>query len=454
MVVAAKEVVEVVEIVETPIVIDPEFEALIPPLAKDERSQLEENILTYGCRDPLVIWKHHNILLDGHNRYEICTRLDVPFKTVEIHLETREEAYNWLIDNQLGRRNLTPQTISYLRGKRYHQEKVVGYHNDTRLGKTAENLAKQYKVGSATINRDAKFANAVDKIGEVLGEDTRQEILGGDSNLTQKDTLKLAEIIKTKGEEEAKSYLHQAKVKALKKSPYKWGDRVVVADGEFTGQAGSVTGSAGDGVVTVQLDSGSSESINLEFVKLEPLARVENDFYPTARVLTEKLIEEVEIKGQVLEPCAGDGAIASLFNGSISNDLFPQADFEPDYTFDSTDPESWEHWEANGGYDWVITNPPFNEASKILPLAWKYTQKGMAMLLRLSYLEPCDNRADWLKEYSDNLTNVIVFNPRPKFRKDTEGSDNVTVAWFVWRKDWSWERFGVKCPFSFVTGWR
>ena len=54
----------------TPIQIDSELRALIPPLSSEERSQLEVNLVAEGCRDPLVVWKGHHILLDGHNRYE------------------------------------------------------------------------------------------------------------------------------------------------------------------------------------------------------------------------------------------------------------------------------------------------------------------------------------------------------------------------------------------------
>ena len=458
MIAAIEEAVEVLGIPQE-IIIDEEFKALIPPLSKDERNQLEDNLLTYGCRDPLVVWKHHSILLDGHNRHEICTRLDVEFKTVEVDLGSREDALNWLIDNQLGRRNLTPESVSYLRGKRYQAEKSVGHgsKSERQSGgqnvKTAERLADQYKVGSRTIERDAQFASAVDKVAEVLGDDVRQELLSRDTNISKKETLELAKIAAKEGEEDAKAFLQLAKNKALKKLPYKWGDRVTVTQGEFAGQSGSVTGSASADSATVQLDGdGGRESVSLEWLKPEPLARVENDFYPTAKALTERLIAEVEIKGQVIEPCAGDGAISSLFDNSISNDLHHYPNFDPDYALDATDPEAWEHW-ASEGYDWCVTNPPFVEASKILPLAWQHAEKGVAMLLRLSYLEPCSDRADWLKEYADNLTNVIIFNPRPRFREGISGSDNVTVAWLVWRKEWSWERSGVQCPFSFATGW-
>ncbi|MGH2414456.1 MAG: hypothetical protein ACRDEA_12385, partial [Microcystaceae cyanobacterium] len=103
--------------------IDPEFKSLIPPLSPQEKKQLEDNLLAYGCRDSLVVWKDHNLLLDGHNRYEICQAQGIEFNTVEIELPEREAAISWIIDNQLGRRNLTPEAASYLRGKRYRLQK-------------------------------------------------------------------------------------------------------------------------------------------------------------------------------------------------------------------------------------------------------------------------------------------------------------------------------------------
>ena len=86
------------------ITIDPEFKALIPPLAADELRQLEENILRDGCRDPLVVW--NGILIDGHNRHEICTRHGLQFETKEMVFDDRSHAEEWIIRNQFGRRNL------------------------------------------------------------------------------------------------------------------------------------------------------------------------------------------------------------------------------------------------------------------------------------------------------------------------------------------------------------
>jgi N6-adenosine-specific RNA methylase IME4 len=85
--------------------IDAEFRRLIPPLREEERAQLEENLAANGCRDPLVLWR--GILIDGHNRHEICERLKIKYRTVEIVLASRAHVLLWIEENQLGRRNLT-----------------------------------------------------------------------------------------------------------------------------------------------------------------------------------------------------------------------------------------------------------------------------------------------------------------------------------------------------------
>ena len=85
-------------------IIDPEFKALIPPLAPEELAQLEANILADGCRDPLVTWC--GILIDGHNRFAICSKHGLEFQIVEREFEDRQAAELWMIGNQMGRRNL------------------------------------------------------------------------------------------------------------------------------------------------------------------------------------------------------------------------------------------------------------------------------------------------------------------------------------------------------------
>ena len=186
--------------------------------------------------------------------------------------------------------------------------------------------------------------------------------------------------------------------------------------------------------------------------------RIERDFYPTEAALTQVLLRHIEIDGDILEPCAGDRAMAIALRGSERNvycsDIRDAAAGKP---ADATTREFWGWYDGRNEYfqtEWAITNPPFNAAPAIIPLAYEHSSRGIAMLLRLSYLEPCANRAQWLADHADNLRAIIPVNPRPRFRSDTGGTDSVTVAWFVWDKLHSWAGLGVPCPFIFESGWK
>jgi len=149
-------------------IIDKEFKSLIFSLSKDELAILEENIIKDGCRDALVVWKEEDILLDGHNRYEICTKHKIDYKIKAINLPNRMAAADWIDSNQLGRRNLSPDMMRLIRGRLYNRIKKEqgGDHKskdqiDTLIN-SADKISKQYGISSATIKRDAKFAKEVE----------------------------------------------------------------------------------------------------------------------------------------------------------------------------------------------------------------------------------------------------------------------------------------------------
>jgi N6-adenosine-specific RNA methylase IME4 len=87
------------------IIISPELKSILPPLTPDEYKILEESLLVEGCRNPLIIW--NNILVDGYNRYAICTKHNIHYRIEEIQANNIEDIKLWIIDNQKGRRNLT-----------------------------------------------------------------------------------------------------------------------------------------------------------------------------------------------------------------------------------------------------------------------------------------------------------------------------------------------------------
>ena len=99
------------------LIIDEEFRTLIRPLRRDEYQQLEINLSVDGCRDPIITW--NRIIIDGHNRYEICNRRHIPYAVTEMKFDSREDAVIWICTNQLGRRNITEETRKYLIGKQY-----------------------------------------------------------------------------------------------------------------------------------------------------------------------------------------------------------------------------------------------------------------------------------------------------------------------------------------------
>ena len=90
-----------------PFSIHPALEAHIDPLSEEESRLLEESIASEGCRDPLVVWREENVLVDGHNRKRICDALGVPFQVVYRSFPDIEAVKIWMDLNQLGRRNLT-----------------------------------------------------------------------------------------------------------------------------------------------------------------------------------------------------------------------------------------------------------------------------------------------------------------------------------------------------------
>jgi len=88
------------------IVVNEELKAYIDPLTPQEHEALERSILAEGCRDALVLWG--DLLIDGHNRYGICTKHGLPFNTVQAtRFQTMEDVHLWMIDQHLGRRSVS-----------------------------------------------------------------------------------------------------------------------------------------------------------------------------------------------------------------------------------------------------------------------------------------------------------------------------------------------------------
>ncbi len=174
------------DIIKENIVILPELQRHIPPLSAEEFAQLEQNIVEEGCRDAIVLWivKIENeakyVLIDGHNRYKICQHHQKDFQIRVLEFADISYVKNWMINNQLGKRNVTEEVKSYLRGQQYTQQKDHSnfkgnqFTNAPKEGeedekdkpkqKTHERLAEQHRVSPKTIQRDEKYSMGLDRL--------------------------------------------------------------------------------------------------------------------------------------------------------------------------------------------------------------------------------------------------------------------------------------------------
>jgi hypothetical protein len=173
-------------------IIDPEVSSLLVPLTKEELDGLEKQILDGLHVDPGVVGvvEGESILADGHNRLNICRAHGIDFPTRKKEFASWEDLIQWVIDNQLGRRNLTEERKSYYRGKEYLNTKKHPVFHDVATvatsteaeGRTREKVAVKHGVSARTVQNDADFAEAVDK----LGPKEREAVLAGTSGETKK----------------------------------------------------------------------------------------------------------------------------------------------------------------------------------------------------------------------------------------------------------------------------
>jgi len=182
------------------LIIDEEFRFLLPALDKNTYAHLEENLLENGIRDPIVVWE--DIIIDGHNRYSIAMKHEIPFNIVSKEFRNRSEAIIWIISTQVSRRNLTPIQLSYFRGLHYNADRMShgdssrftedypSSQNENLGGSTITRLSKQYNVSRSTISRDSQVANAIDEIGRTSPE-AKMNILSGAASITRKQLNEL-----------------------------------------------------------------------------------------------------------------------------------------------------------------------------------------------------------------------------------------------------------------------
>lgn len=188
--------------------IDPEFESLIPSLTEAEFKQLEENIVDDGeVLNPIITWQ--GVIIDGHNRWKIIkNNPGIPFKTHELIFFDRYQAKEWILKNQLGRRNITNEQrlrlIGQMQENRKCKESFKGNQYTVKNGEvqnepnqkpksTAAQIAEEVGVSESTVKRAEKFSKGIDAIQSVSPE-AAQKILKGGSGVTKAEVMSVPEM--------------------------------------------------------------------------------------------------------------------------------------------------------------------------------------------------------------------------------------------------------------------
>jgi hypothetical protein len=135
--------------------IDPQFEGYLPSLHKSELELLEKSILADGVREPIVVWG--DTIVDGHNRYKIARKHDLPVAIESKHFDDAREVKIWMIERQAARRNMDPQKRALLIGKVLNDLRASGEAGATEI------VAGMFNESERNVRRKGKLAEQIDK---------------------------------------------------------------------------------------------------------------------------------------------------------------------------------------------------------------------------------------------------------------------------------------------------
>jgi N6-adenosine-specific RNA methylase IME4 len=193
--------------------INKKFETLLTDLSGEEYNNLKNSVLKEGVRETILIWGNpHNKryeIIDGHNRYRIAKKYKIPYKTKEILFENEKEAMDWIITNQIARRNLTKEQKTYFIGKYYQSvknENGKGYYHknqytkmevsknetSTQKNNAVNKIAKEYNMSIGAIVNADKYAMVIDRVGK-LSPQLKTDILLGEVAIKKTEIISLTD---------------------------------------------------------------------------------------------------------------------------------------------------------------------------------------------------------------------------------------------------------------------
>ena len=186
-----------------------------------EYSNLEQSIIKDGCRESIILW--NNTIIDGHNRYEICKKHHIEYKTITKQFDNLTQVLKWVDTNQLSRRNLTDEQRTILLGRISKTFKVDKQEN-LKIGPKGQNVssginqqtaAKELGLSTKTLQRAEDYLEATEIIEKNVGKETIDKIISREVIIPKQDLIKIS---KQKPEEQIKTIkrIENKEVKSLK----------------------------------------------------------------------------------------------------------------------------------------------------------------------------------------------------------------------------------------------
>ena len=178
--------------------IDPELRDLLPPLTSEEYKQLEKNIVENGFDRNFPIMEWQGFIVDGHNRYDICKKHHIEPIIGTLAYKTKEEVMEWMLDIQLGRRNLTPiQKIAITEKYRpiYEKQakenlvnagKMFGVGKEEKPSQNSSKAINKIDVRAKLAETAGVSTDTYSKGAKILNSDNeklKQEVLSGEKSI-------------------------------------------------------------------------------------------------------------------------------------------------------------------------------------------------------------------------------------------------------------------------------
>ena len=182
--------------------IDERFQRLVYPMERQSFAQLEADILSGRCNEPLVIW--NGFLIDGFSQYKICSAHQLPFRTKSMEFNCREAAIAWICARQLKRSDIPDALRRFLIGIQYRsaaaaaklsRDEKAWFQNGREpvCQQIAARIAEENHIAFETVKRFSSFAATLENI-RIRAPKAAEEIMYGKVQIADKRLLQLSRL--------------------------------------------------------------------------------------------------------------------------------------------------------------------------------------------------------------------------------------------------------------------